>query len=204
MFMRSDDGARASFKTVDLSNARITGQLDLTGASLDGDLNADFVQVGGSLFMPSDDNNTTSVGKVNLSGANVAGGTSMDRAVLRDSLVAQGLRVAGDVSIRDIACGCAPCYAFCSTRWQFGHRRQPISPASICTAHLSLGEMRLGNGNRLIGWRALTRSEPGRHRPPERSCRQFVGQQILLAQTVCISTGSRSRILAALRADSGC
>lgn len=82
MFMRSRDGTKASFKTVDITNARIAGQIDFSGASLDGDLNADFVQVGGSLFMRSEDNNTASVGKVNLNGANVAVGTFMDGAIL--------------------------------------------------------------------------------------------------------------------------
>ena len=155
MFMRSDDGARASFKTVDLSNARITGQLDLTGASLDGDLNADFVQVGGSLFMPSDDNNTTSVGKVNLSGANVAGGTSMDRAVLRDSLVAQGLRVAGDVSIRDIHADARLAMPFAQLGGNLDIGGSDLTSLDLHGASIA-GEMRLGNGNRLIGWRALT------------------------------------------------
>jgi hypothetical protein len=102
MAMRSRDGFKASFRTVDITNARIAGHIDFSGASLDGDLNANFVQLGGSLFMRSDDNNVASFGKINLSGANIVDATSMDRAILRDGLVAQGLRVAGDVCQRGI------------------------------------------------------------------------------------------------------
>jgi cytoskeletal protein CcmA (bactofilin family) len=154
MFMRSRDGAKANFKTVEIANARIAGQIDFSGANLDGDLNADFVQVGGSLFMSSEDNNTASVGKVNLNGANVAGGTFMDRAILRDRLIAQGLRVGGDVSLRHIHADGRLGMPFSQLGGNLDIGGSDLTSLDLHGAAIA-GEMRLGDGNRLIGWRAL-------------------------------------------------
>ena len=154
MFMRSRDGAKTSFKTVDIANARIAGQIDFSGASLDGDLNADFVQVGGSLFMSSEDNDTASVGKVNLNGANVAGGTFMDRAILRDRLAAQGLRVAGDVSLRNIRADGRLTMPFTQLGGNLDIGGSDLTSLDLHGATIA-GELRLGDGNRMVGWRAL-------------------------------------------------
>jgi hypothetical protein len=154
MFMRSRDGNKATFKTVDITNAKIAGHMDFSGASLDGDLNADFVQVGGSLFMSSDDNNTASVGKVNLSGANVAGGASMDRAILRDGLAAHGLRVAGDVFIRNIHADARLAMPFAQLGGNLHFGGSDLTSIDLHGASIA-GEMRLGDGNRMVGWRAL-------------------------------------------------
>jgi hypothetical protein len=154
MVMRSLDGIKASFKTVDITNARIAGHIDFSGSSLDGDLNADFVQVGGSLFMRSDDNNVARFGKVNLSGANIVGAASMDRAILRDGLVAQGLRVAGDVSIRDIHADARLEMPFAQLGGNLYFGGSDLTSLDLHGASIA-GEMRLGDGNRMVGWRAL-------------------------------------------------
>jgi hypothetical protein len=154
MVMRSRDGTKASFKTVDITNARIAGQIDFSGASLDGDLNADFVQVGGSLLMRSEDSNTASVGKVNLGGANIAGVISMDQAMLRDRLVAQGLRVAGDVSIRNIHADARLAMPFAQLGGNLDIGGSDLTSLDLHGASIA-GEMRLGDGDRMVAWRAI-------------------------------------------------
>ena len=49
--MYSDSQNKASFKDVILHSAKITGQIDMDGASFDGALDADSLQVDGDLFM---------------------------------------------------------------------------------------------------------------------------------------------------------
>jgi hypothetical protein len=57
LFLRSDDKNKATFKDVTLGRARITGNVEATGATVDGHFNADALQVGGSLFLRSDNKN---------------------------------------------------------------------------------------------------------------------------------------------------
>ena len=47
LLMRSDAKNEAGFKDVDLSGAKITGQIDMVGANCESKLNADSLQSGG-------------------------------------------------------------------------------------------------------------------------------------------------------------
>jgi hypothetical protein len=66
--MRSDGQNKASFKDVNLNGAKITGQIDMTGANFGGTLNAGILQVGYSLLMRTDGQNKSSFKDVNLTG----------------------------------------------------------------------------------------------------------------------------------------
>ena len=71
----------------------------MSGATLDGELNADSLQVGGALYMRSDGSNKASFKNVTLSGAKVTGEIDMDGASFDGELKADGLQ-AGDVFMR--------------------------------------------------------------------------------------------------------
>ena len=53
LLMSSEGPNEASFKDVDLSGAKIAGQVVIGGTHFEGRLNATLLQVGGSLFMAS-------------------------------------------------------------------------------------------------------------------------------------------------------
>jgi uncharacterized protein YjbI with pentapeptide repeats len=88
-----------SFNDVDLSNAKISGQISLVGASFSGTLVADFLQVGGSLLMYSDDQNTASFKDVVLSNAKITGQISLVGASFSGTLGAGSLQ-ASDLIMR--------------------------------------------------------------------------------------------------------
>jgi uncharacterized protein YjbI with pentapeptide repeats len=71
--MSSDGPNEASFKDVDLTGAKIAGQVVIGGAHFEGRLNATLLQVGGSLFMASLDKNRASFKNVDLIGAKITG-----------------------------------------------------------------------------------------------------------------------------------
>jgi uncharacterized protein YjbI with pentapeptide repeats len=87
----------ATFKLeVRLSAAKIAGQIDMTGAGFDDKLNADSLQVGGSLLMYSDDQNKASFKDVVLRGAKITGQITMTGASFGGNLEADSLQV-GDM-----------------------------------------------------------------------------------------------------------
>jgi hypothetical protein len=151
MSMRSDKGVKTSFKTVDLSNTKITGQLDLTGASLDGDLNADFLQVGSALLMRSEGNNKASFRKVKLSGARIAGGVLMDGAIFGGSIVGQGLRAEGNVSLRDAYTDSPFAIPFAQLGGNLDIRGSNLGSLDLRGAAIA-GEMQLGDKDSMVGW----------------------------------------------------
>jgi hypothetical protein len=57
LFMRPDGENRAYFKGVALRGARVAGQVDTEGVSVDGALDAQSLQVGSSLSLRSTDKN---------------------------------------------------------------------------------------------------------------------------------------------------
>jgi hypothetical protein len=65
---------------VNLGDAKIRGQVSMIGASFDGMLNADALQVGGLLAMRSDDQNKTTFKDVVLRSAKITGGVDMTGA----------------------------------------------------------------------------------------------------------------------------
>ena len=78
----------------------MTGNVDMDGASFDGDLDADSLQVGGPLYMRSDDNNKASFKNVTLSGAKVAGDVDLSGAQVKGELDADSLQVGGSLYMR--------------------------------------------------------------------------------------------------------
>jgi len=60
LYMRSEGRNKISFKDVVLRGAKITGEIDMTGASFGGTLDAYAVEAGGSLLMSSEGPNEAS------------------------------------------------------------------------------------------------------------------------------------------------
>jgi uncharacterized protein YjbI with pentapeptide repeats len=88
----------AVFKSdVSLNGAKIGGLVDMTGASFDGTLNTDSLQVGGSLFMRSEGENKASFKDVVLRGAKITGQIVMNGASFDGMLDADGLQVGGSL-----------------------------------------------------------------------------------------------------------
>jgi uncharacterized protein YjbI with pentapeptide repeats len=84
---------KTSFRTIKLRNASVMGLVDMSGVTLHGDLDAPFLQVGGSLLMRSLRGSRASFKNVNLSGARVTGPTDMTGAVFGGDIEADSLRV---------------------------------------------------------------------------------------------------------------
>ena len=99
--MPSEGQNKASFKDVKLGGAKVTGQIDMRGASIDGTLDADSLQAGGDLFMRSEGQIKASFKHVNLRGAKVTGQIVMIGASIDDKLYADSLQVGGDLSMND-------------------------------------------------------------------------------------------------------
>jgi uncharacterized protein YjbI with pentapeptide repeats len=95
----------ATFKSdVRLNGAKIDGRVEMTGASFDGTLNADYLQVGEVLLMQSAGQNKASFKDVVLRGANITGQIDMDGASFSGTLNANQLRVGGSLFMRDANC----------------------------------------------------------------------------------------------------
>ena len=87
-------GDGAVFKgEVSLYGANIDGDVVVTGASLEGKLNANALQVGGSLFMRSDSRNKASFKSADLSGSKISGEISMSGARFDGALNADSMQV---------------------------------------------------------------------------------------------------------------
>jgi len=89
--MNSDDNYKASFKAVILHRANVTGQVNLTGASVDGDLNADALRTG-DLLMASTSDKKANFRNVILRGAKVEDQIAMVGATV-GGVYADGLEV---------------------------------------------------------------------------------------------------------------
>ena len=86
-----------------LSGAKITGQIHMRGASFDGTLDADSLQVGEMLLMRSEGENKASFKDVNLRGAKITGQIDMRGASFGGTLYADSLgKLSSD---RLTACG---------------------------------------------------------------------------------------------------
>jgi hypothetical protein len=92
--------AGTSFKDVVLRSAKITGGVDMTGASFRGKLDADSLQAGGSLFMFSDGHSKASFKGVVLVGAKITGQIDMTGASFDGRLNAQVAQVDGSLLMR--------------------------------------------------------------------------------------------------------
>lgn len=95
------DGAAVK-RTVSLSFAKINGVVNLNSASIDANLDANSLQVGGSLLMRSgiEEEDKASFGDVALAGANITGQLSMAGANLNGKLDADSLHVGGSLLMR--------------------------------------------------------------------------------------------------------
>jgi hypothetical protein len=94
--MRSTAQNKASFKGVNLVSAKVTGNVEMDGATFDGDLNAGALQVGAHLVMGSNEQNKASFKAVNLGSAKVTGNVDMDGATFEGNLDAYALQVGAD------------------------------------------------------------------------------------------------------------
>jgi uncharacterized protein YjbI with pentapeptide repeats len=80
-----------------LNGAKIDGDADMSGASFGGGLDAQAMQVGGSLLMYSDAQNKASFKDVNLAGAKITGQINMSGASVDGELNAEFLQVEGSL-----------------------------------------------------------------------------------------------------------
>lgn len=161
LLMRSEGMNKASFNNVVLRYAKISGQIDMTGASIDA-LDADDLQVGGTLLMASDDKNKNkaSFKRMSLNSASVAGRMSMDGALLQDELVAQGLRVGGDLSMRNIYSDRPIGLSFAQLGGNLDFGGADLASLDLHGASI-VGEMRLGDQdqNSTVGWAPKERTK---------------------------------------------
>jgi len=96
--------AYTDFKiAVTLDGDKIAGRVDMTGATFDGALSADSLQVGGNMFMRSDAQNKASFKDVDLRGAKVTGQIDMTGASFDGTLNADSLQVGGNMFMRSDA-----------------------------------------------------------------------------------------------------
>jgi uncharacterized protein YjbI with pentapeptide repeats len=93
---------QARFRDVNLLSANVAGNVEMHAANF-GALNAESLQVGGSLIMRPLDHKTVSFQSVNLPYATVKGGMDMEGASVECTFESQHLSVAGDVSLRNVA-----------------------------------------------------------------------------------------------------
>jgi uncharacterized protein YjbI with pentapeptide repeats len=84
-------------KGMSLAGAKVDVDVDMTGASFDGELNADSLQVGGVLLMRSEGENKASFKEVILRGANIKGQIAMIGASFDGPLDADALHVDGNL-----------------------------------------------------------------------------------------------------------
>jgi uncharacterized protein YjbI with pentapeptide repeats len=87
-------------RLVRLNGAKIDGDLDMTGAGFDAKLDAQFLQVGGSLFMLSEGENKASFKDVILNSAKITGQIFMTNASFDGELSADSLQVEGALLMR--------------------------------------------------------------------------------------------------------
>jgi cytoskeletal protein CcmA (bactofilin family) len=90
---------RAVFGRVDLADAKVGGQLVMSGSSFDGTVDADSLSVGGDLLMRED----TKFKDVSLRGAKVSGQLDMSGSSFDGTLDADSLSVGGDLLMREHA-----------------------------------------------------------------------------------------------------
>jgi hypothetical protein len=95
-------GTVVSKRKLSLARATIAGLVDLTGAHVEGELNAGSLNVGGSLLMGSDDMHQASFQSVDLKHATVKGEIDMAGASFGGDLIAQGIIISSDLSIRNV------------------------------------------------------------------------------------------------------
>ena len=93
--MNSDDRNKASFKDVDLTGAKVAGQLIMLGASIDGLFIASRLKVGDNLFASSVGQYQTRFRDLILNGAEIAGTVSFIGAGFDGALHASQLQVGG-------------------------------------------------------------------------------------------------------------
>ncbi|MGB6175294.1 MAG: hypothetical protein WBF43_02895 [Methylocella sp.] len=95
----------ATFKSVVRPNgAKIDGNVDMTGASFGGQLNADSLQVGGNLFMKAGAQDKANFMDVNLNGAKIVGEISMNGAFFDGPLNVHSLQAGHDLLMRGVYC----------------------------------------------------------------------------------------------------
>jgi hypothetical protein len=92
--MRSTEQNKASFKGVRLRGAKVTGNVEMDGATFDGDLFADSLQVGAALFMRG----AIATQPINMVFARIGGNLDIRGATLAE-LDASGALIAGELGL---------------------------------------------------------------------------------------------------------
>jgi hypothetical protein len=152
LYMRSERQHKASFKSVYLIAAKITGQTSMIGASFDGMLDAHSLQVGGSLLMRSESENQTSFNEVALNSAKIMELIDMSGASFDGRLGAYSLQVGQYLSMR---------YAQCAQKVNMRNGQVggnlDLRGATLADLDLSgatvVGELQLGGAYKPAAWK---------------------------------------------------
>jgi hypothetical protein len=144
-------GSAGSGTAIDLTSAKVAGNVDMDGVAVNGPFDAANLQVGESLLMRSDGKYVATLHEIFLGGAKIDGNLDMTGALFGRDVVAQGLGVGGDVSMREI-------YSDRSIEMPFARFNGNLDLGGANLAHLNLrgasiaGEMRLGDRSSMVGW----------------------------------------------------
>jgi uncharacterized protein YjbI with pentapeptide repeats len=137
---------------VRLVGAKIDGTVTLTGASFEGTLNADKLQVGESLLMRSDDTNMASFKDVDLSGAKIAGQIDMIGAFFGGTLDAESLQVGKDLLMRLVYCAQETNLSFAHVGGNLDLRGASLAGLDLSSASI-VRDFRLGGSHTPTGWK---------------------------------------------------
>jgi uncharacterized protein YjbI with pentapeptide repeats len=141
--MNSDHQNKASFKGVDLTGAKVAGSASMSGADFNGVLDADYLQIGGSLGMATIPPNKANFSKdVNLNGAKIAGKLDMTGAIFAGRLNADSLTVGGDLYMRQACQAEEGVMVFAHVGGNLDLRGASLADADLSGASVA-GELRL-------------------------------------------------------------
>ena len=145
LFMNSAGENKASFKRVELTNTKVAGHADLSGASFDDVLEASLLQVGGYLSLASKPPNMPAIFRkdVNLNGAKITGRFDVDGASFEGKVNADSLKVGGDLFMRYVCHADKAIMAFANIGGNLDLRNATLADADFSGASVA-GELRLG------------------------------------------------------------
>jgi hypothetical protein len=131
----------------------------MTGASVDGALNASALQVGGFLLMHSDGENKASFKEVRLGGAKITGPVDMTGASIDGALNANALQVGGSLFMLDAHCAQAVNMVFAHIDGSLDLRGATLAGLDLSGASIA-GDLRLGGSYKAAVWSGKN-GEPG-------------------------------------------
>lgn len=143
---------KTRFKDVFLNSAKITGQIDMTGASFGGRLNAASLQVGDSLFMRSDGQNKASFKEVILRSAEIKGQIDMIGASFDGTLDAESVQVDGSLLMRYAHCAHKLVMVFAHIGGNLDLRGATLAGLNLSGASIA-GDLALGESGTPAVWK---------------------------------------------------